>query len=39
MDKRTGYLRTNDGVNLYYEEAGSGKPIILLHGGGLGLVW
>ena len=39
MDKRTGYVRTNDGVNLYYEEAGSGKPIILLHGGGLGLVW
>ena len=39
MEKTTGYVRTNDGVNLYYEEAGSGKPIVLLHGGGSNLVW
>ena len=39
MDKNTGNVRTNDGVNLYYEEAGSGKPIVLIHGGGSSLVW
>ena len=37
--KRTGYVRTNDGVRLYLEEAGSGKHIVLIHGGGLSLVW
>lgn len=26
------YAKTNDGVKLYYEEAGSGKPLVLVHG-------
>ena len=39
MQKQAGYVRANDGVRLYYEEAGSGKPIVLIHGGGLSLAW
>ena len=39
MQKQTGYLRTNDGVRLYYEEAGSGKNVLLIHGRGVNLVW
>ena len=26
------YFRTSDGVNLYYEVKGEGKPIVLIHG-------
>jgi non-heme chloroperoxidase len=26
------YSTTNDGVKLYYEERGSGKPLVLIHG-------
>ena len=33
MDKSTGYVTANDGVRLYYEEAGSGPPVIMIHGG------
>jgi pimeloyl-ACP methyl ester carboxylesterase len=25
------FLKTNDGVNLYYEETGSGRPILFIH--------
>lgn len=39
MDKRSGYVRASDGVRLYYEEAGTGKPVVLIHGGGLSNVW
>ena len=39
MDKRSGYVRTNDGVRLYYEDAGSGSPIILIHAGGMSSTW
>eukprot|EP00178_Gracilaria_changii_P025240 TRINITY_DN7776_c0_g1_i1.p1 TRINITY_DN7776_c0_g1~~TRINITY_DN7776_c0_g1_i1.p1 ORF type:complete len:575 (+),score=123.54 TRINITY_DN7776_c0_g1_i1:477-2201(+) len=28
---RSGHIRTNDNVRLYYEECGSGHPLILLH--------
>ena len=35
MDKSTGYVTANDGVRLYYEEAGSGPPVIMIHGGGV----
>jgi len=34
-----GYVKTNDGVRLYYEEAGSGRPIVLIHGGRMSLLW
>jgi pimeloyl-ACP methyl ester carboxylesterase len=30
-DDRMPTLRTDDGVNLYYEEAGSGTPIVFVH--------
>ncbi len=39
MEKRTGYVESNDGVRLYYEDTGCGKPVILIHGGGLSLGW
>ncbi|MDE0004654.1 MAG: alpha/beta hydrolase [Rhodospirillaceae bacterium] len=39
MEKRTGFVEANDGVRLYYEDTGSGKPVILIHGGGLSLGW
>ena len=39
MDKRSGYVRANDGVRLYYDEAGYGRHVILIHGGGLSNVW
>ena len=39
MKKQAGYVKTNDGVRLYYEEAGSGKDVVLIHGGGLSLEW
>lgn len=35
----TGHIRTNDGVSIYYEEAGTGKDILFLHGHGCSLVW
>ncbi len=39
MEKRSGFVEANDGVRLYYEDSGSGKPVILIHGGGLSLGW
>ena len=39
MDKRSGHVRANDGVRLHYEEAGVGRHVILIHGGGLSNVW
>ena len=39
MNKTAGFVKTNDGVRLYYEETGSGKPMVLIHGGGMSLVW
>ena len=39
MEKRSGFVEANDGVRLYYEDTGCGKPVILIHGGGLSLGW
>jgi pimeloyl-ACP methyl ester carboxylesterase len=39
VKKEVGSVRANDGVQLYFEQAGSGTPLILIHGGGLSLVW
>lgn len=39
MEKRTGFVEANDGVRLYYEDTGAGKPLVLIHGGGLSLGW
>ena len=39
MKKRSGFVEANDGVRLYYEDTGCGKPVILIHGGGLSLGW
>ena len=39
MDKRSGYVRANDGVQLHYDEAGAGGHVILIHGGGLSNAW
>ncbi|MDE2728425.1 MAG: alpha/beta hydrolase [Gemmatimonadota bacterium] len=39
MEKRTGFVEANDGVRLYYEDTGSGKPAFLIHGGGLSMGW
>ena len=32
MDGRQGEVTTNDGVGLRYREAGSGQPLVLVHG-------
>ncbi|MBV7335071.1 alpha/beta hydrolase [Chloroflexi bacterium TSY] len=37
--RTTGFIRANDGVRLYYEEMGQGRPILLIHGGGLSMAW
>ena len=37
--KQTGYIRTNDDVRIYYEQAGSGKPIVLIPGAGCSIAW
>ncbi len=39
MEKRTGCAIANDDVRLYYEDSGSGKPVVLIHGGGLSMGW
>ena len=39
MERRTGFVEANDGVRLYYEDTGQGKPVVLIHGGGLSLGW
>lgn len=39
LRETAGYVEANDGVRLYYEETGSGKPVILIHGGGLSKGW
>lgn len=39
MEKRTGFVEANDGVRLYYEDTGWGKPVVLIHGGGLSRGW
>ncbi len=39
MDKLTGFVEANDGVRLYYEASGTGKPVVLIHGGGLSMGW
>ena len=35
MSLATGHVITNDGVRLHYHEAGVGKAVVLIHGGGL----
>ena len=39
LERRTGFVEANDGVRLYYEDTGQGKPVVLIHGGGLSLGW
>jgi len=39
LENSSGYVEANDGVHLYYEVYGHGRPIILIHGGGLSMVW
>ena len=39
MKNQAGYIRTNDGVRIYCEEAGIGKDMLFLHGHGCSLVW
>ena len=39
MEERTGFAIANDGVRLYYEDNGAGKPVFLIHGGGLSMGW
>ena len=39
LDRKTGFVEANDGVRLYYEDTGRGKPIVLIHGGGLSMGW
>ena len=39
MENRTGFVEANDGVRLYYEDKGRGKPVVLIHGGGLSRGW
>jgi len=37
--RKAGYVKANDGVRLYYEDTGAGRPIVLIHGGGLSMGW
>ena len=39
MQVASGHIITNDGVKLHYDEAGVGKAIVLIHGGGLSNIW
>ena len=39
MERKSGYVTANDGVRLHYDEAGAGKAVVLIHGGGLSNVW
>ena len=39
MNRACGYVIANDGVRLRYDEAGVGKAVVLIHGGGLSNVW
>ncbi len=39
MKQRTGFVEANDGVRLNYEDTGRGKPVVLIHGGGLSKGW
>ena len=39
MALATGHVITNDGVRLHYHEAGVGKVVVLIHGGGLSNIW
>ena len=39
MTRTSGYVIANDGVRLHYDEAGAGKAVMLIHGGGLSNVW
>jgi pimeloyl-ACP methyl ester carboxylesterase len=39
MDKRTGFIHTNDNLQLYYEEAGTGKDVVLIPGAGCSIGW
>ena len=39
MEQRTGFIEANDGVRLNYEDTGRGKPVVLIHGGGLSKGW
>ena len=39
MTQTSGYVIANDGVRLHYDEAGAGKAVVLIHGGGLSNVW
>ena len=37
--KQTGYVRTNDNVRIYYEQAGSGRNVVLIPGAGCSIAW
>jgi non-heme chloroperoxidase len=39
LGERSGTFRTNDGVDLYYEEAGTGRAVILIPGAACTMVW
>ena len=39
MTRTSGYVSANDGVRLHFDEAGTGKAVVLIHGGGLSNVW
>ena len=39
MTRTSGCVIANDGVRLHYNEAGAGKAVLLIHGGGLSNVW
>ena len=39
MERNSGCVTAADGVRLHYDEAGAGKAVVLIHGGGLSNVW
>ena len=39
LRKQSGYIRTNDNVQIHYERAGSGKNIVLIPGSGCSIAW
>jgi pimeloyl-ACP methyl ester carboxylesterase len=39
MEAQSGYVTTNDGVRLYYESTGAGKPLVLLGGLRMSIPW
>ena len=39
MTPTHGHVIASDGVRLHYDEAGTGKAVVLIHGGGLSNIW